>query len=131
MNIQRQKRTVFGKAVHMHVCVLSRENWPDTEVPKVEVISSVHEGTKFVALGASVCQAPLQQRLPAGIVAIVAAVYTSINIEALIPVGRVRPPAACVHIDIPWVQPPPGMSIGAKEPDGEAMWDPVIKPNRA
>src|SRR5260221_7380967 len=98
MNIQRQKRTVFGKAVHMHVCVLSRENWSDTEVPKVEVISSVDEGTKFVALGVPVCQAPLQQRLPAGIVAIVAAVYTSINIEALIPVGRVRPPAACVHI---------------------------------
>src|SRR5258708_21913619 len=29
----------------------SRENWPDTEVPKVEVISSVHEGTKFVDTG--------------------------------------------------------------------------------
>src|SRR5260221_930481 len=78
MNIQRQKRTVFGKAVHMYVCVLSRENWSDTEVPKVEVISSVHEGTKFVALGVPVCQAPLQQRLPAGIEAIVAPLYTSI-----------------------------------------------------
>src|SRR5258708_40168129 len=116
MNIQRQKRTVFGKAVHMHVCVLSRENWSDTEVPKVEVISSVHEGTKFVALGVPVCQAPLQQRLPAGIEAIVAAVYTSINIEALIPVGRVRPPAACVHIDIPWGQARPPISLRAEYP---------------
>src|SRR5260221_8736401 len=98
MNIQRQKRTVFGKAVDVHICVLGGENWTNTEIPEVEVVAGVYEGTKFVALSVPVCQAPLQQRLPAGIVAIVAAVYTSINIEALIPVGRVRPPRGlCPH----------------------------------
>src|SRR5260221_9612894 len=127
MNIQRQKRTVFGKAVHMYVCVLSRENWSDTEVPKVEVISSVHEGTKFVALGVPVCQAPLQQRLPAGMVAIVAAVFTSIKIEALIPVGRVRPPAAWVHINIPWVQARPLMTIAAENPHAKALGVPMVE----
>src|SRR5260221_13608528 len=118
MNIQRQKRTVFGKAVDVHICVLGGENWTNTEIPEVEVVAGVYEGTKFVALSVPVCQAPLQQRLPAGIVAIVAAVYTSINIEALIPVGRVRPPPACVHIDIPWVPARPRMSAGAKDSDG-------------
>src|SRR6266446_7538576 len=118
MNIQGQKRTLFGIAVEMHIGVLSGKNWTETEISEVEVISSVYEGAEFIAAGVSACKASPQQRLPARIVAIVAAVYASINIEALIPVGGIRPPAACVHIDIPWVQARPRMSIGAEYPHG-------------
>ena len=60
MNAHRQKRTVFGKAVHVNVCVLGGENWSDTEIPQVEVVARVHEGTELVAFGAPVREAAPQ-----------------------------------------------------------------------
>ena len=89
MNIQRQERGPFGIAVDVHISVLSGENWTDTEIPEVEVISGVHEGTEFVAAGASACEASLQQRLPARVIAIMTAVHAPVYIESLIPVGGV------------------------------------------
>jgi hypothetical protein len=55
----------------------------------VEVIACVHEGAEFVAAGASVCEASLQQRLSARVIAIMTAVHAPVYIESLIPVGGV------------------------------------------
>ena len=70
MNIQGQERSPFGIAVDVHISVLSGENWTETEIAKVEVISGIHKGTEFVAAGAPVCKLALQQRLPARVVAL-------------------------------------------------------------
>ena len=70
---------MFGKAVNVHICVLSCENWTETEIPEMEVISSIHEGTDFVAAGAAVRQCVGQ--LPAArVIAVVATVDGAIDV---------------------------------------------------
>lgn len=104
----------------------AEKNWPETEIPEAEVITRVRERTELVALGAAVGEVPLQQRLPAGIIAVVAAVDFGIDVKPLIPVSGVRSPAACIHIDITGLQGRPGIYRHLRE--GRSQIGTTIEP---
>src|SRR5262249_38933541 len=66
--------------VNVNGCVLRGENWTETEIPEMEVVSSVHEGTDFVAAGAAV-RRRVGQLVAAGIVAVVTCVDGPVMVE--------------------------------------------------
>jgi hypothetical protein len=125
VNIQGQERALFAKAVNVNGCVLSGENWTETKIPEMEVISYVHEGTDFVTAGAAVRQR-VGQLIAAGIIAVVTCVDSAINVKTLIPVGGVQTAPARIYVNGSRIQACPGMSIGAKDPQRHVIGDPVV-----
>jgi hypothetical protein len=131
MDLKRQERTMFGAAVDMYVGVLNGTNWSNREISEMKVVPSFKEGAELVALGASVCEVSRQQRLTPRIVAIVTAVHAPVDIKSLIPIGGVQPAAAGIDVNVPGAQARPGMGIGAKKSNRQAIGDAVIDTDTA
>ena len=108
---------MFGIAVDMHIGVLSGKNRTETEIPEMEIVSCIYEGTELVAAGVSACESSTQQCLPARVIAIVAAVYAPVDVKSLIPIGGIQAAAAGIDVHVSQTQARPRMSIGTKDPN--------------
>src|SRR6516225_10933200 len=113
----------------MHIGVLSSENRTESEMVEMEVISGIHEGTEFVAVGVSAGELSLQQRLPMCIVAVAPAVYPGVNVKSLVPISGVQSAATGVHIHVSRVKVRPGMRVCAKASHRNVLGDPVVNAN--